>query len=371
MKDALLTVYRVLYDRSARPLLFRQGAQTAHGRALDWMRRADSSPAGIALANTLHRLAFRRDPVEVGGVTLPYPVMVAAGGVKGDGFESEADALAALQAGRNVMPGWRSMPALAGPVEFGSFTRWPRMGNPGCVLWRDEATRSTQNRIGLKNPGAEAAAEFLARRSALLPDCWGINLAVSPGVSDPDQEEREVVESLGAFLRRGVQPSWWTLNLSCPNTEDDPLGHQTGESTRRLGGALIAALRLAGQERPLWVKVSPALGAAQYRALMEASAEVGVAAIIATNTLPEPSPGDPGLSAGIGGGRLHAEAVRAACLLVEARTRLGVAVDVIGCGGVMDQTSFLDFTRNGVGAAQILSALIFRGPLAGALIATG
>ena len=60
--------------------------------------------------------------------------------------------------GRDVVPGWRSLPALVGAVEFGSYTRHPRLGNPGRVVWRDHATRSMQNRIGLRNPGARAAA---------------------------------------------------------------------------------------------------------------------------------------------------------------------------------------------------------------------
>ncbi len=97
-------------------------------------------------------------------MTLPHPLIVAAGLVKGDGFASEAEALAAVARGRNIMPGWRSLPALVGAVEFGSFTRWPRLGNPGCVVWRDMATRSMQNRVGLRNPGATAAAAFLGAR---------------------------------------------------------------------------------------------------------------------------------------------------------------------------------------------------------------
>ena len=62
--------------------------------------------------------------------------MLAAGFVKGVGFPDEDAALMAVESGRNVMPGWASVPALCGLVEFGSFTRWPRLGNPGTVVWR-------------------------------------------------------------------------------------------------------------------------------------------------------------------------------------------------------------------------------------------
>jgi dihydroorotate dehydrogenase len=73
------------------------------------------------------------------------------------------------------------------------------MGNPGTTIWRDEATRSTQNRVGLKNPGARAAAEFLGLHKAHLPPVFGINIAVSPGVSNPEQECREMLEAVGVF----------------------------------------------------------------------------------------------------------------------------------------------------------------------------
>jgi dihydroorotate dehydrogenase len=47
----------------------------------------------------------------------------------------------------------------------------------------------------------------------------------------------------------------------------------------------------------------------------------------------------------------------------------GYAVDVIGCGGVLDGATALDFRRLGVVAMQYWSALVYRGPLAAALIA--
>ncbi len=139
-----------------------------------------------------NRAAFPELPTRVGGVELPHPLIVGAGLVKGDGFAHEDEALAAVRAGCDIVPGWRSLPALVGPVEFGSFTRHPRLGNRGRVLWRDSDTRSMQNRVGLRNPGARAGAAHLARHAAELPPVWGLNLAVSPGVTDIEQSQREI-----------------------------------------------------------------------------------------------------------------------------------------------------------------------------------
>jgi dihydroorotate dehydrogenase len=235
-------------------------------------------------------------------------------------------------------------------------------------LWRDTATRSTQNRIGLKNPGVEATAQFLAVHKRDLPTVYGINVAVTPGVADPDEQKQEVYEALNAFVRRGMLPAWFTLNLSCPNTEDDPTGNQSEELALMLTGALIKTLNDLGHKTPLWVKIGPTLSETQVRALMRAFAETGVRAVIATNTLPEPTPDDPTIAAGVAGGRLHNRAVEIACWAAQEKAGHGYPVDVIGCGGVEDGATYRDFARYGAVAVQYLSALIYRGPLAAALI---
>jgi dihydroorotate dehydrogenase len=368
MGGLLRWLNRIGYAGLLRPAIFRGSAQDAHAHMLALLARLDRLPWLCGLLAALRRAMMPPRPVEAGGVLLEHPLILAAGLVKGDGFVYEGSALTAVQRGRNIMPGWRAIPAMAGVVEFGSFTRWPRPGNPGTVLWRDAATGSTQNRVGLKNPGVHAAAAFLAARRHSLPSQFGINIAVSPGVDDPAQQIDEVLAGLRAFIDRGVFPAWFTLNLSCPNTEDDPGGHQTAGGAAQLCGAAVDYLRAAearvGRNIPLWVKVGPGLADEQYAALMGVFERVGVRAVIATNTLAMPSPEDATLAAGIGGGLLHAPAVAAAEMLRAAQDGAG-AVDIIGCGGVTDGATFRAF---GTPTAQYWSALVYRGPFAAALI---
>jgi dihydroorotate dehydrogenase len=374
IRVAFLRISDVLYTRLLRPVIFRSSAQAAHDRMTSLLRPLDRQRWLCALLGGTHRLASHDTPVTVGGVTLPAPLILAAGLVKGEGFESEESALAAAHAGQNIIPGWRSVPRLVGLVEYGSFTRWPRLGNPGVVVWRDIATHSTQNRVGLRNPGARAAAEFLAAHKNDLPSQFGINIAISPGVDDPDRQTEEVLAALAAFVKRGVCPTWFTLNLSCPNTEDDPTGNQTADQARQLCRAAVDYLiknRPPGDraEIPLWVKIGPTLSTEQYSGLMRVFAQTGVRAVVATNTLPMPSPPDSSTMAGVGGGRLHDQALQAVATLMQEKAAHGYAVDVIGCGGVSDGLTYRDFTDLGVQAIQYWSALVYRGPLVAALIA--
>ncbi|MCY4527384.1 MAG: hypothetical protein OXB89_12355 [Anaerolineaceae bacterium] len=292
---------------------------------------------------------------------MPQTLILAAGMVKGSGFETELDALKAVTAGHNILPGWRSLPALLGPVEFGSFTRWPRMGNDGVVLWRDSLSRSTHNRVGLRNPGARAAARFLGMRRDKLPAVWGINIATSPGEDDLRRQCDELLESIGFFLDAGVRPAWFTINISCPNTGDDPRGRHSASLVQTL---CQPAVRLA-HPTPIWIKVAPDLGAEQYRSLPCACADSGVRAIIATNTHGQASPEDSRQQAGLGGADLFPHARRAQALLQGHLVGMGGSVDLIACGGILDGASWRDCDTR---AGQYWSALIWRGPLAAALI---
>jgi dihydroorotate dehydrogenase len=367
-RRGFLAANQFAYEHVARPVIFRWSAQDAHQRMVGLLRRLDASPLLCGLLRAAHQAAFEGCETSIGGVKLSYPLMLSAGMVKGLGFQTDADALDAVVRGQNIIPGWRSVPSLVGLVEFGSFTRHPRMGNAGTVIWRDVPTQSTQNRVGLKNPGAAAAAAFLAKHRTALPPQFGINIAVSPGVVDVDQEQKDVLEAVSTFLDQGIQPTWFTLNVSCPNTEDDPGGRQTEAQTRQLCSALVGYLLDRKFTIPVWVKISPGLAVEQYRILMRVFHEVGAQAVIATNTLGQSVPDDSTMMAGVGGGKLHNYALEAVQILMEARTRYHYAVDVIGCGGILDGRTYQDFRACGVGAVQYWSALVYRGPLAAAVI---
>jgi dihydroorotate dehydrogenase len=161
-----------------------------------------------------------------------------------------------------------------------------------------------------------------------------------------------------------VYPTWFTLNLSCPNTEDDPGSRQTESRARDLCAAVVRQLQL--HQIPLWVKISPDLADEQYRALLRAFAETGVKAIVATNTLGAPAPD--GTIAGIGGGKLRQHTLDVLTLLSEEKANQCYEIDLIACGGVQDGRLFNDYAKLGVRAAQYWSALVYRGPLAAAVI---
>jgi dihydroorotate dehydrogenase len=97
-------------------------------------------------------------------------------------------------------------------------------------------------------------------------------------------------------------------------------------------------------------------------------AHCGVAAVIATNTKAEPVPSLPDISAGVSGGRLADQTGSAVRNLIQAKKQLGCQVDVIACGGILDGATYARYGEMGIKAMQYWTALIYRGPLAAAVI---
>ena len=352
--------------RPVAALVRRADPMTAHTRTVSLLRTADRLPLAERLGSLVRDASLPPNPVRVGGVDLPYPLIVAAGLVKGDGFADEAAALAAVRRGQDVVPGWRSLPALAGPVEYGSYTRRPRLGEPGRVLWRDFDGGWMQNRVGLRNPGARAAAAFLGAHAADLPAVWGLSLSVTPGLDDVARSRDEIVEAADyfttAFAGLEAGPAWLTLNLSCPNTEDDPKGNQSAELARELCGALGRRSDL-----PLWVKLGPDLADAQLAALVGAFGETGVRAVVATNTFAAPDPDGTGM-AGVSGSRLRPRALDTVVRLRKAIDRAGSGLEIVASGGILNGADLRAFRDAGAAAGMLYTALVLRGPLAPALI---
>ena len=352
--------------RPAAALIARIDATSAHDRTISLMRALDGLAPAVAAAQVVAEAALPKQPVFVGGVHLPYPTILAAGLIKGDGFATEDEALAAVRSGRDIVPGWRSAAAVVGPVELGSYTRYPRRGHEGRVLWRDSAAGWMQNRVGLRNPGARAAAAYLARHAGDLPPTWGLNLAVSPGQTDAARSRAELVEAAQLFIEAfaGLEagPSWVTLNLSCPNTEDDPRGNQSAELAHELSAALVDVVGV-----PLWVKIGPDLSDAQLAGIVAALGRTGVRAVVATNTLAQPTP-DGSATAGVSGSRLRPNALRTVSRLKQAIDASGSSLDIVGGGGILQGADLRAFRAAGARAAMLYTALVLRGPLAAALI---
>ena len=114
--STMLPIYERAYSALNLMVMFRFSAQRAHNIVIALLRRLDNSPAAIRLARRLHASTFDSQPVAVGGTQLSHPLILAAGLVKGDGFQCEESAIeSAEDPGKNILPGWRIHARLGRP----------------------------------------------------------------------------------------------------------------------------------------------------------------------------------------------------------------------------------------------------------------
>jgi len=307
------------YRSVAKPLLFSLPPEAAHrvaqrmlGLPLPW-RRIGGVVRDDALAVTL------------AGIELRNPVGLAAG------FDKTGRHLDAL--GRLGF----------GYVVGGTFTERPRIGNPKPRIVRIPERSSMVNAMGLPNPGAEAAAETLARVRRTSPRFASL----------ADQSLEEVLRT-HALLEPHVDAL--ELNVSCPNVswgrDRDNEAH-LGDLLRELGGR---------RSKPLFVKLPPFRSAVEREVVLALAAiahEGGAEALTCSNTrlIPEAR-----LSTGAGG-LSGADLFEGTLENVAAvRRATGGELPVNASGGIFSATDALACIEAGATTVQVYSGLIYRGP---------
>ena len=234
------------------------------------------SAAASSLARRAQQAALPDRPTRVGGVTLPHPIIVAAGLVKGDGFPDESAALAAVAATARH----RARLASAAGARRRGRVRVVHVpsadGNSGRTMWRIRCRPFDAEPGGTAKPGRAGGGRPPPRACPDLPPTWGVSVATSPGVTDLETSHREVEAAATIFLDALRRAAVAALpgsrsTFRAPTPRIDPTGTQSAELAEAVCSALAALLPI-----PLWVKIGPDLSDAQLSALTEVFAATGV-----------------------------------------------------------------------------------------------
>lgn len=232
-------------------------------------------------------------------------------------------------------------------VEVGTVTPLPQPGNEKPRMFRLPEHEAIVNRLGFNSLGAQEVARNLARTDTPMP--YGINIGKNRWTPNEDawKDYREAARILKPFGR------YFAINVSSPNTP----GLRALQSTDDLR-RLVDAVRDAGVEKPLFVKVSPDQADDELVELAQfaATAKVGV---IATNT----TLSRPGVNTthegGLSGVPLRNRAL-AVCRLL--RQAAGRDVEIIAVGGISTGQDLADRLEAGATACQVYTSFVYRGP---------
>jgi len=343
-----------LYEKFARPILFRMDPEAAHERAVTAMAVLGAVAPACRLMERLTQLSpARTRPIECFGLRFPNAVGLAAG------FDKNGVA-------------WRGAAALGfGHVEIGTITLLRQPGNERPRVFRYPPQEAVINRMGFNNDGAETVARRLAKLAP--PGARRIPVGVNLGKSRAAPLDKAAQDYLGSFELLADHADYLVINVSSPNTPD-LRQLQEEHWLRELLPALTAANRArvdAGKpRRPLLLKIAPDLDFRQIDNALAVIAEFALDGVIATNT----TLARPGRFATVNeAGGLSGRPLRARSSEIVnyiARATQG-KLPIIASGGVMDFESAGEKLDAGATLVQLYTGLIYRGPLFASELARG
>jgi len=262
--------------------------------------------------------------VEVGSLSLQNPI-IAASGTFGYGIE-----FAHLV----------DLNKLGGIVVKGLSIQ-PKMGNPAPRMC--ETTGGMLNSIGLQNVGVKG---FIADK---LPKLRPYRVPIIANVfGETTAEYVEVIR----ILEDAEGVAAYELNISCPNVEHGGVEYSTDPS---LTAEVVGAARTTAT-RPLWVKVSPAIGI--IRLIAKEAENYGADALVVANTYPALCIDAHNRRSRIGSttGGLSGAAVKPITVrLVNELSRV-IRIPIIGLGGIETPTDVAEYMLAGASAVEVGTA---------------
>jgi len=277
---------------------------------------------------------------EVGGLTLPNPVGLAAG------FDKDCEVPDAMLA------------AGFGFVECGTVTPRPQIGNPKPRLFRLTEDKAVINRMGFNNGGLEIFKSRLVKRQS-KGGIVGANLGAN----------KDSADRVGDYVA-GLKALWglsdyFTINISSPNTPGLRDLQNEKAMDELLGRLAEARLELTGENPsyPMFLKVAPDVDMSEIERIVQQARTYGMNAIIVSNTTIARPDSLQSQYKGEGGGLSGAPLFEPSTeVLKEFYAAAQGKIDLIGVGGISNGAQAYAKIRAGAKAVQLYSALVFKGP---------
>ena len=255
-----------------------------------------------------------------------------------------------------------------GLAELGSFTGEVCPGNPGKRLFRMVKSKAIVVWYGLNNEGAEKISKRLENED-FGELRVGINAANS-NLTPEFQLETSIEDYLKTMTLFKDIGDYFTVNISCPNTQD-------GEPFVDKGNldALLTAINKRIRpitDKPIYVKLAADMTIEEINTIVDACVEFGIDGVVCTNLAkpefntehrPEEYPTVKGLlpkgkgaMSGLPLQRIATNVVRH----VYRRTR--GKLTIIGVGGIFSAKDAYEKITSGASLCHMITTMIFDGP---------
>jgi len=323
-----------------RPLIFIFSPETAH-HIVKWLLcMARRVPMAKYFLRQLYGYNHPSLPREVFGLRFRNPIGMAAG------FDKNAEVFDVLGCFGFSF------------VEIGSVTPQPQPGNPKPRVFRLPKDRALINRMGINNAGAQRVARNLKRRRNVI-----VGGNISKNTATP--KEHAASDYVRVFTELYDYVDYFALNVSCPNVKD-LTSLQQYNSLRTIVEVVTTQRKQQAVYKPVLLKLSPDLSAAQIEETLSLVSEYGIDGLIVANTttlregLQTPAAdveaiGDGGLS----GAPLLENTIN---MVRRISTLTKGQLPIIGAGGVMQASDAVRLLKAGASLVQVYTGFIYNGP---------
>ena len=336
--------------RAARPLIFLMEPENAHSAFKRVGLFLGSNPITRGFSSLMWDYNHKSLNIEVDGIKYRNPVGLSAG------FDKDGELT-------------KIYPSMGfGLAELGSFTGEVCPGNPGRRLFRMVKSRAIVVWYGLNNQGSEKIASRLAKVNFGRLRV-GINAAKSNVTPEFELQEsiRDYLKTMTLFKDVG---DYFTINISCPNTQDgEPFVDE--HNLDALLGAVTQHIRPI-TDKPIYVKLAADISIAEINIIVDGCVKNNMDGFVLTNLakpshnsehLPEEYPTAKGLlpagkgaMSGLPLQRISTDVIRH----VYRRTR-GTKT-LIGVGGIFTAKDAYEKITSGASLLHMITTMIFDGP---------
>lgn len=336
----------MLYKKIFRPALFRatgNDPEIAHEWAIEQLRIIGADKGLRKIFKKFCRIENGRLNQKVFGLHFPNPVGLAAG------FDKNGQAINGL-----ASLGF-------GFITAGTVTPFEQKGNDRPRIFRLPEDRALINRMGFNNSGAAA---LRLRLSA--GEKQGIPIGASIGKMKDTPNENSINDYSYCLRALYNFADYFEINVSSPNTA----GLRALQRKNDLENLLMAlnqemaqlARRCDSRFKPIIPKIAPDLSWSELDDIIEACVRQRIMGLAVANT----TTGRDGLKSNIKEtGGLSGEPLREKALnlvrYISKETK--GTLPIIGAGGIFTAEDAFEMLKAGASLVQILTGLVYEGPL--------
>lgn len=339
----LISLFSWCYKHLTKPIFFKFDPETVHSFVSN---QAEMIGRSKTLTNLISKLFSKKSKIlkqKISGVNFDSPLGLAAG------FDYEA---------KNV----NILPSLGfGFNTVGTITNLEYEGNPTPRLGRLLKSKSLMVYKGFKNQGAMWTAEKLKNQNFSVPLGVSIGKSNRPEIDTQEKAIKDITAAFQTFEKTGVKNSYYELNISCPNL----FGNVSFYPEKNLDKLLKATDKLK-LKKPIFIKMPINESDASVKKMIDVILRHKIAGIIIGNLQKdrknpaiqkEELKWDHGNFSGLPTQKRSDELISLAYKYSKGR------LIIIGCGGVFCAEDAYRKIKLGASLVQLITGLIFEGPL--------